>query len=120
MKVFLHIKLEGTDDIDINVSGIKTKNTYKYKENNILVIVKVDKNSLTINRHTDEYDINLVFNDAKSSTSTYSVFGGSKIFKLETYTNKLKIYDDKIELEYVIEDSIYKYLLEVVHEGKIS
>ena len=31
----LHIKLVGDDNLDINVSGIKNKNKYKYMENNI-------------------------------------------------------------------------------------
>ena len=55
-----------------------------------------------------------------NTESTYTVFGGTKKFILNTITNKLKISDNKIELEYSLEGNKFKYLLEVVHEGKIK
>ena len=120
MKVLLHVLLTGEDNIDITTNGIKTKNTYKYKEKDILVNVKVEKDILYINRKCNDYEINLVFKENNNTISTYTVFGGLKKFNLETKTNKLKISKDRIELEYVIEDSKFKYLLEVTHEGKIN
>ena len=120
MKVLLHVLLTGEDNIDITTNGIKTKNTYRYKENDIIVNVKILKDKLHINRKCSDYEIDLVFKDACNTTSTYTVFGGFKKFDLETKTNKLKISDDKIELEYIIENSKFKYLLEVTHEGKTN
>ena len=120
MKVMLHVSLYGDENIDINTSGIKTKNTYKYKENDILVKVKVDRDILYINRKCNDYEINLVFKENSNTISTYTVFGGFKKFNLETKTNKLIISSDKIELEYSIEDSRFKYLLEVKHEGETN
>ena len=120
MKVFLHIKFNGEENIDINIKGIKTKYTYKYKENNILVCIRIDKDTLYINRSCNEYDINLVFNKNKDTNSTYTVFGGNKKFILNTKTKKLNISNNKIELEYEIEEDKFKYLLEVVHEGEIN
>ena len=120
MKVMLHVSLYGDENIDINTSGIKPKNTYKYKENDILVKVKVDRDILYINRKCNDYEINLVFKENNNTISTYTVFGGFKKFNLETNTNKLIISSDKIELEYSIEDSRFKYLLEVKHEGETN
>ena len=120
MKVLLHVLLTGEDNIDIMTNGIKTKNTYRYKENDITVNVKVLKDRLHINRKCSDYEIDLVFKENNNTISTYTVFGGLKKFNLETKTNKLKISKDRIELEYVIEDSKFKYLLEVTHEGKIN
>ncbi len=116
----LHIKLVGDDNLDINVSGIKNKNKYKYMENNISVTVKTDNDKLYIDRICNEYSINLVFDKNNNTESTYTVFGGTKKFILNTITNKLKINDNKIELEYEIEGNKFKYLLEVVHEGEVK
>ena len=116
----LHIKLIGDDNLDINVSGIKNKNKYKYTENNISVTVMADNDRLYIDRICNEYTINLVFDKNCNTESTYTVFGGTKKFILNTITNKLKISDNKIELEYSLEGNKFKYLLEVVHEGKIK
>ena len=116
----LHIKLIGDDNLDINVSGIKNKNKYKYMENNISVIVKTDNDKLYIDRICNEYTINLVFDKNNETESTYTVFGGTKKFILNTKTDKLKISDDKIEVEYKIDENKFKYLLEVVHEGEVK
>ena len=89
-------------------------------ENNISVTVKTDNDKLYINRTCNEYSINLAFDKMKKTKSTYTVFGGTKNFSLDTITNKLKINDNKIELEYEIEGNIFKYLLEVVHEGEVK
>ena len=113
----LHIKLLGDDNLDIIVNGIKKDNEYRYMENNISVTVKIDNNKLYIDRICNEYTINLVFDKNNKTKSTYNVFGGTKNFILDTITNKLKISDNKIDLEYVLEGNKFKYLLEVEHEG---
>ena len=116
----LHIKLIGDDDIDIIVDGKKKNNTYFYIENNIKVSVKYNNKKLYIDRKCNDYTINLVFENNKDTDSTYTVFGGSKKFILNTHTNKLKVSKDKIELEYILEGNKFKYLLEVVYEGEIK
>ena len=116
----LHIKLIGDEDIDIIVDGKKKNNVYKYIENNINVSVKYNNKKLYIDRKCNDYTINLVFENKKDTNSTYTVYGGSKIFTLNTHTNKLNVSDDKIELEYILEGNKFKYLLEVVYEGEIK
>ena len=116
----LHIKLIGEDNLDIIVDGIKKNNTYKYMENNIEVFVKYNNNKLYIDRKSSDYTINLVFEEGNNTNSTYTVFGGIKKFILNTRTDKLNISDDKIELEYKVDDNKFKYLLEVVYEGEIK
>ena len=116
----LHIKIIGDDDIDIIVDGKKKNNEYKYIENNINVSVKYNNKKLYIDRKYNDYTINLVFENKKDTDSTYTVFGGSKKFILNTHTNKLNVSNDKIELEYILEGNKFKYLLEVVYEGEIK
>ena len=64
-------------------------------------------------RECNEYKINIIFEKNKKTISTYQVFGGSKIFDLETITKKLKIEDNKIEINYELEGNAFKYVLEM-------
>lgn len=114
MKVKLHIKLDGADKIDIKVSGIKKDNSYIYLENDIKVNICYSDSDISINRECNDYKIELKLKKNKKTTSTYSVFGGSKIFKLDTECKKLKVSDNKIEVEYKIDSEKFKYVLEVI------
>ena len=122
-KINLKAKLISEEEnLDIEVSGIKTKNKIIYKENNITVTILLFDNKIEMNRTCNEYKINLIFEKNKTTISNYQVFGMPKIFDLETNTNKLDIENDKIDLDYNLEGNNFKYLLkwEVVHEDNIE
>lgn len=110
----LHIVLKGEENLDFITDGIKKNNKITYKENNILVNVSIFKNKIIMNRKCNEYEIELLLEDKKKTISTYSVFGGTKKFDLETKTKKLVIMDDRIDVEYNLEDNDFKFTLEVI------
>lgn len=110
----LHIMLKGEENLDFITDGIKKNNKITYKENNILVSIHIFKNKIKINRKCNEYEINLLIEDKKDTISTYSVFGGVKIFELETKTKKLIITDEKLVAEYNLEGNDFKFTLEVI------
>ena len=120
MKVILHIFLDGDDTLDLDVKGIKSDNNYKYKENNIMVNLKIKDDIVYLNRKCSEYDIKLVFDKNRVTDSTYTVFGGMKAFILKTKTKKLIVNDNIIEIEYDLEGNKFKYLLEVKNEGEVK
>ena len=101
------------DNIDICTSAIKTRNKIVYKENNILVTILIFKNKILMNRSCNEYEIELVFEKGKISISKYKLFGGTKVFNLETVTKKLVIKDDIIIINYILEGNKYNYEINI-------
>ena len=114
--------LSNEENLVIETSGIKTNNKIVYKENDITVTILIFDNKIELNRTCNDYKINLKFEKNKKTISTYQVFGGSKVFELETITKKLKIDNNKIEINYELEGNNFKYLLvwEVSHESNIE
>ena len=110
------------ENLNIEVSGIKTKNKIIYKENDITVTILIFDNKIEMNRSCNEYKINFIFEKNKKTISAYQVFGMSKTFDLETKTDKLLISDNKIDLSYNLEGNDFKYSLkwEVIHENNIK
>lgn len=118
-KINLKAKLISEEEnLKIEVSGIKTNNKIVYKENDITVTILIFDNKIEMNRTCNEYKINFIFEKEKNTMSKYNVFGMPKEFLLETKTNKLNIYDNKIELEYELEGNKFTYSVvwEVSHE----
>lgn len=106
--------LSSTDEnIDINGICIYHDNKISYKENNINVTIIILDKKVELLRKCNEYEIKLIFEKKKKSKSEYKVFGGTKLFYLETYTNKLNIDSKKIELEYILEGNKFNYVLEL-------
>lgn len=113
-KINLKARLVSDDEkLDIEVIGIKSKNKIVYKENDITVTILLLNNKIKMNRVCSEYKINLIFEKDKSTISTYNVFDISKKFDLETKTQKLIITDDRIEINYELEQNKFYYLLEL-------
>lgn len=113
-KINLKAKLISEEEnLNIEVSGIKTNNKIIYKENNITVTILILNNRIEMNRTCNEYKINLIFEKDKKTISTYQVFGMPKIFDLETNTKKLDISDNKIQLDYELERNKFSYVLEM-------
>ena len=113
-KINLKAKLiSDEENLFIETSGIKTRNKIVYKENDITVTILVFDNKIEMNRTCNEYKINLIFEKNRKTISNYQVFGGSKTFDLETYNKKLNIINNKIEIEYILEENSFKYILEM-------
>ena len=122
-KINLKAKLISEEEnLNIEISGIKTNNKIIYKENSITVTILMFNNKIEMNRTCNEYKINFIFEKDKTTISTYQVFGIEKIFDLETKTQKLNIEENSLELEYELEGNEFKYSLvwEVNHESNIK
>ena len=114
MKVNLHIKLNASEPLDIKVKGIKKDNYYIYYENDIKVSIYYSDDNINIIRECNDYKIDLKFKKNEKSVSTYSVFGGTKVFELNTKNTKMNVKKDRIEIDYEIDDEKFKYVLEVI------
>ena len=101
------------DNLNIKIAGIKTDNRIVYKENDITVTILIFDNRIEMNRACNDYNINLNFEKNKKTISKYKVFEGSKIFELETFTKKLNIDKNIIEINYILEENSFKYKLEM-------
>lgn len=113
-KINLKASLISEDEnLNIETSGIKTKNKIVYKENNITVTILILNNKIEMNRTCNEYKINLIFEKNKKTMSTYNVFGAPKVFELETLTKTLKIEENEIQLEYELEGNKFSYTLKL-------
>lgn len=111
-KINLRTVLVSDDEnLDLKLTGIKTKNKIIYKENNITVTILCLNNRIEMNRCCSEYKINLIFEKGKKTISTYSVFGAPKIFELETITKKLELDEKEIKIEYELEGNNFSYSL---------
>ena len=107
-------KLDSIDDkIDANGICIYKDKKIIYQENNIKVTMKLFDNNIELSRVCNEYDILLILEKNKKTKSQYKIFGGSKIFELETYTKELIINDKKIEIKYILEENEFSYILEL-------
>ena len=112
MKISLNVKLiSDEDNLNIKTTGIKTKNTIIYKENDINVIIKLLNNKIEMNRSCKD-NINLIFEKNKKTISTYKLFGTSKEFLLETKTNKLLIQENKLSVDYELEGNKFMFCIE--------
>ena len=113
-KINLKAEIKREDeDLVVEVIGIKNNNKIVYKENDITVTLTLLNNKIEMNRTCNEYKINLIFDNKKKSISTYNVFGAPKIFELETFTKKLIIKEDKIEIDYELEGNNFSYSLKI-------
>jgi len=101
------------ENLNIETSGIKTKNKITYKENNIIVTILISNNRIEMNRTCNEYKINLLFEKNKRTMSTYNVFGAPKVFELETFTRVLKTEENEIKIEYELEGNNFSYTLKL-------
>lgn len=120
-KIDIKIKLNGVEEnIDLITSAIKTKNKINYNENNIKVTIILNKKEVIMKRVCNEYEINFKFIEKEKTISNYKLFGVSKVFDLETYTNKLLITDDKLVIDYNLEGNDFSFILEVQNEDNIK
>lgn len=113
-KINLRFKLiSDSDNLDIKTNGIRTNNKIVYKENDITVTLLIFDNKIEMNRVCSEYKINLIFENNKTTVSTYQVFGASKVFDLETKTKTLFISNNNIKIVYELEGNKFSYNLDM-------
>lgn len=92
---------------------IYNNNKILYKEKDIKVTILVFNNKIEMIRECNDYKIHLYFEKDSVTQSTYQLFGGNKTFNLETKTEVLDINEDKIQIDYILEDNRFSYILEM-------
>lgn len=83
--------------------GIKSKNTIKYKDKDMLVKIEIS-NNITMIRENDDYKLELIFNNSESSGSYY-LKKYHKMINIVVNTNQLEIGENYIFINYKIEDN---------------
>ena len=83
--------------------GIKSKNTIKYKDKDMLVKIEIS-NNITMIRENDDYKLELIFNNNESRGSYY-LKKYHKMIDIVVNTNQLEIGENYIFINYKIEDN---------------
>ena len=113
-KIKFKAKIDSTDEkYIVEGKGIYRDNKIIYQERNLSVTIWLFDNKIEMMRSCNDYKINLVFEKDVITQSTYQIFGGQKVFSLETKTQKLIISDNRIEIDYILEDNLFSYILEM-------
>ena len=100
-----------------DVIGIKSNNTIKYIDNDVVVVVGINEDNISLKRRSDEYDIDMYFKENTLTEGKYNI-KALGFFNLKVFTSKLIIEDKKIEIEYEmqIEDNnkeLFSYKIEM-------
>jgi len=113
-------------NMDAEKLEIETTGTYKendreieYKEEELLVNVKILKDSIILNRKNEEYDLNLEFKENCKFKCKYNIKSIGMNFDLIVYTEKLIIEQEKIFIKYELfdeEKSIGNFEYELIYK----
>ena len=107
-------KIDSQDEKSIIYGNcIFNNNKITYKEKDKKVTILISDNIIEMIRECNDYKIHLIFQKDSVTQSTYQLFGGNKIFNLETKTEVLDIGDKKIQIDYILEDNKFSYILEM-------
>ncbi|MBP3460865.1 MAG: DUF1934 family protein [Bacilli bacterium] len=90
--------------ITLNTRGIKNNNIITYKDNDILVIIKIDK-SIKMKRNNIEFE----FIENENTNCIYNIY--DKQLNLNIFTNKLIIEEKYLEIDYIIEEEKLNFKL---------
>lgn len=108
------IMKDGQEQSIIKVSSIKSSNMIKYIDNNIVSIIKIDNNKLSISRENHEYQLKLNFKEKVKTKGTYLLKLNNMIFDLEIMTDRLIIDKESIYLKYKIDDEEHEIFINEV------
>ena len=96
-KISLKSKIISIEEkLYIETTGIKTNNKIVYKENDKKVTILIFDNKIEMNRYSNDYEINLLFEKNKKTISHYNIFFVNKIYNLKKNIKKIRINNKKI------------------------
>ena len=116
IKSILHNK-SSKEVYNIDTIGIKTDNKIKYKDNEINLVICVNKAEIMIERKCKEYSLILHLSQNNMTKGTYNIYNLG-IIDLDITTNKLIINENKAEINYILdfgneEKTEFEFSLEV-------
>ena len=110
----IEIILKTPDDlIKTNTTAIVGENAIKYREKDILVVLKQDSNTLFLTRENNEYQLNLEFQENKKTLGSYLLKDNNIMLELEILTKDLKIDKNTIYIMYELHDEIREYIINI-------
>ena len=111
IKVTLKTPTENTKQ---TYQALVSDNKIVYQENDTKVTIIINQESVCLNRHNKDYEINFNYSLQNDQPTTYKIFGSSKEFILDIKTIKLRTKPTKIYIEYELDSELYKFNLEVL------
>lgn len=110
----IEIILKTPDDlIKTNTTAIVGEDAIKYREKDILVVLKQDSNTLFLTRENNEYQLNLEFQENKKTLGSYLLKDNNIMLELEILTKDLKIDKNTIYIMYELHDEIREYIINI-------
>ena len=112
----MHGYIKNTTEKEIiNTTAIMKKKTLLFMHNDTKYKIVYDSEKLLVDRENDKIDHQLVFILNKKTKSKYYIKEYSNEIEFSIYTTKLIINDNKIEVNYTIDDNSeeYTYYLEM-------
>ncbi len=99
-------------------TGILLKDKIIYRENDMNVTLKKEKNIVKLTRKNEEYQMNMIFEKGKKSDVFYEILKESLKTYLQVETNVLEWENDRVKIEYVLfptnESFSYQLKIEVI------
>lgn len=106
----IEVVLKTPDDlIKINTLAIITDDVIKYRDNDILVVIKKEQAKILLTRENNEYQLKLEFQNNKKTIGNYLLKDNNIMLELEILTKNLKIDKETIYIVYELYDEIREY-----------
>lgn len=113
-KKVINITLKtGDETLSNKLLGVVMDDYIKYRKNNILVVIKILKDSVLITRNNDEYQLNLVFKNKTNTKGKYILKENNYNFDLDIYTYILNISNNEIKIKYKLNDETRTFTLNI-------
>ena len=101
-KIIINSKIKSSDGIEIikDKMAVFKDGLISYKENDLMVSIKLSKNKVTVKRENDEYKITLKFDSVNETTSEYVIKDINLKINILIKTKRLSVGDNKINIKY--------------------
>lgn len=110
----IEVVLKTPDDlIKINTLAIITKDVIKYRDNDMLVVIKQKNGKVLLTRENNEYQLKLEFEKNKKTLGNYLLKDNNMLLELEILTKTLEIDTKTIYIIYELYDEIREYKVSV-------
>lgn len=101
-KVIINGYIKGENIETFSLNGIYSNNILKYKYNDSIVKLEIYNNMVIMNKNDSESEIEFTFKENIETICKYKVYGRN--LELKIFTKKLEISDNKIYIDYIVED----------------
>ncbi len=97
-----NLTIEAEEYTDFEFIGDKENNSLSYKEKDVLVNIKINKNNIYLTRETDDLLIKFIFSLDKNTKGTYYLKDMNKNMSLEVFTDEYQVFDNFFLIKYYL------------------